>query len=124
MIDLIGKIASAIARQEGFFDAIDSRPKIDCNPGDLRAAPWLTHPKQDGGYWRADSDAEGNAGLFHQIALDIARGMTLRQLINSWAPASDGANQPTTYLANVMKWTGIATADAPLWNLLELTPPS
>jgi hypothetical protein len=111
-------LCSAIATQEGFWSD-GSRPMRDDNPGDLRAAPWLTHPKLDGGYWHAASVAEGIAGLFHQVALDIARGMTLRQLIASWAPASDG-NATAAYLANVMSWTGIANADTPLWNLLTI----
>lgn len=89
MIGLIDKLAYAIARQEGFFST-GTRQLLNHNPGDLRGAPWLFHPKFDGGYWRADSDAEGIAGLYHQIALDIARGMTLRQLVASWAPTADG----------------------------------
>ncbi len=120
MIDLLFKIASAIAGEEGYFSSDPNvRPRRDHNPGDLRAAPWLIHPQKDGGFWKAASDAEGIAGLYHQLALDIARGMTLRQLVNSWAPTSDG-NNSARYLADVMRRTGIADADTPLWNLLEI----
>lgn len=116
-MDLIYRLACAIAQQEGFFSEKATRPQWDFNPGDLRDAPWLTHPKHDGGYWKADSIAQGVAGIFHQIALDVARGMSLRQLVNAWAPAADG-NNPAVYLQNVMRWTGITDADQPLWNLL------
>lgn len=129
MIALADRICSAIARQEGWWHSSDpastdatDRPQKLNNPGDLRSAPWLSHPIIESGYWHAASPAQGISGLYHQVCLNIARGMTLRQLINAWAPASDG-NKPTTYLANVMVWTGIPNADQPLQELLELTEP-
>lgn len=121
MTDLLGKLCSAIARMEGFWIA-DSIPAKRHNPGDLRLAPWLPSPKIVGGYWEAESDAQGIAGLYHQVALDIARGCTLRGLINKWAPSSDG-NDPQSYLAHVMTWTGITDADSPLQGMLELAKP-
>ena len=111
-------LASAFATEEGFW-ADGSRPMRDDNPGDLRDAPWLTHPKHDGGFWMADSVAEGVAGLYHQLALDIVRGMTPRQLVAAWAPAADG-NATEKYLADILRMTGIANADTPLWNLLTI----
>ncbi len=119
MTDLLGKLCRAIAQQEGYFANGDNLPKRNKNPGDLRAAPWLPSPKIVNGYWVADSDAMGIAGLYHQVALNVARGYTLRKLLQAWAPASDGNNE-ATYLANVMSGTGIYTPDVPLWDLLEL----
>jgi hypothetical protein len=116
MTDLIYQIACAIATQEGFFVA-DSRSQRNHNPGNLRAAPWLANAKVDGGYWQAASDAEGMAGLLHQIALNVARGYSLRRLIAAWAPASDG-NNPDVYLKNVAAWCGIGDVDVPLMTLL------
>ena len=121
MTGLLDLICSAIARQEGWW-ASGSRPAKLHNPGDLRAAPWLPVPTIINGYWEAESDAQGIAGLYHQVALDVARGCTLRQLILKWAPSSDG-NDPTAYLEHVMAWTGIVNADAPLASLLELKFP-
>ena len=120
-MDLLGLICSGIAFQEGWWTP-DSRPQRNLNPGDLRAAPWRSAPQFSGGYWKAASEAEGIAGLYHQVALNIARGYSLAQLVNAWAPASDG-NDPTVYLANLMKWTGITDATVPVWNLLTLTKP-
>jgi len=119
MTDLLFKLASAIASEEGFFGGDpNSRPRRDHNPGDLRAAPWLQHPKHDGGFWAAGSDAEGIGGLYHQIALDIARGMTLRQLIYAWAPPVE--NNSVKYLEDAMRRVGITAADTPLWNFLDI----
>lgn len=88
---LIEAIANAIATAEGFFVA-GTLPNRNNNPGDLRNAPWLVHPVVAGGFWTANSVGAGVAGLLHQIALDIARGQSLQQLITSWAPPSGGNN--------------------------------
>lgn len=120
MKDLIGLLASAIATQEGFFRA-GSLPFRDANPGDIRSAPWLQHPAVIDGFWKAPSVESGIAGLYHQIALDIARGMSLRDLIYTWAPPSDG-NKTEVYIHNVMEMTGISSMTVPLQNLLEISP--
>ena len=117
-MSLIESIASAIATQEGFWVS-GSIPQTFNNPGDLRAAPWLAAPQVVNGYVKFDSPAQGIAGLFHQIALDVARGWTLRQLIEKWAPPID-SNNTEKYLSNVMAWTNLP-ADQPLQELLEIT---
>ncbi len=124
MTNLIGKLCAAIAQQEGWnaptsAGATPNLPQRNRNPGDLRAAPWLAHATIVNGYWVADTVAQGIAGLYHQVALDIARGYTLRCLLNAWAPASDH-NDPASYISNVMRMTGIADADVALQELLEL----
>lgn len=122
MTDLLGKLCSAIATQEGFFAVTGdqpNRPQRNNSPGDLRAAPWVRDAKIVDGYWHAESITEGIAGLYHQVALDIARGYTLRLLIYAWAPAAD-RNDPASYLAHVMRMTGITDADVALSTMLEL----
>ena len=117
MDNLISLIASAIATREGFF-VPGSLPSRHNNPGDLRAAPWRTNPTIQGGFWVADSLPMGVAGLYHQIALDIARGYTLRQLITAWAPPSDG-NDTGNYISETARRTGL-DPDTPLWNFLTI----
>jgi hypothetical protein len=117
MDNLISRLASAIASGEGFF-VNGALPARDNNPGDLRAAPWLVHPVVANGFWVAASAAQGTAGLYHQIALDIARGYTLRQLITAWAPASDG-NATENYVNETARRTGL-NPDTPLWDFLEI----
>lgn len=110
MTDLLFKLCSAIATQEG--------RAFSNNPGDLRAAPWIENPNIVGGFWLPATRAQGIAGMYHQVALDIARGKTLKQLIEKWAPPNENAT--ATYLANVKTWTGIADENQPLQELLEI----
>jgi len=117
MDSIISLIASAIASGEGFF-VNGALPQRDNNPGDLRAAPWLAHPVITNGFWVAPTLAAGIAGLYHQIALDIARGYTLRQLITAWAPASDG-NNTENYVNETARRTGL-DPDTPLWNFFSI----
>jgi len=109
--DLIQRIVNAIIRQEGM-------PADYFNPGNLRAAPWLTNPVIIGGFWNPTSRAEGIAGAAHVVALHIAEGNTLCQLIELWAPPSDG-NNDNVYIANVMEWAQIPQGDVPLWNFVS-----
>ena len=101
MQGLIEAIANAIATAEGFF-VNGALPQRLNNPGDLRAAPWLQHPVVAGGFWNSPSIGAGVAGLLHQIALDIARGQSLQQLIYAWAPPSDG-NNTANYLKETVR---------------------
>jgi hypothetical protein len=110
MNDLIQRLTNAIIRQEGM-------PATYANPCNLRSAPWLNRPVISGGFWRPASRAEGVAGGAHCIALRIAEGQTLRQLITAWAPPSDGNDTPD-YLLHVMAWASIPGADTPLWEYL------
>lgn len=117
--NFIFKLASAIATAEGFFTS-GSLPERNNNPGDLRGAPWvLPHPVIEHGFWVASSRAAGIAGLYHQIALGIARGESLRQLISIWAPPTE--NNTTNYIAETARRVGITDLDAPLWNNLDVT---
>jgi hypothetical protein len=121
MKDLIGRLASAIAVQEGAFCQDPNAPPIrDNNPGDLTGAPWLLNPKKDGRFWHADSLAQGIAGEMHQIALDVARGWSLRQLITSWSPPSE--NQTGLLISEAARRIGLTDAqiDQPLWDFLEI----
>lgn len=110
MNDLIERIVAAIIRQEG-------EPETALNPGNLRAAPWLANPTITDGFWVPGSRAVGIAGIAHVVALHIAEGNSLAQLIRNWAPASDG-NETDVYITNVADWAGIADPLVPLYTLL------
>ena len=99
--DVVAKLAAAIARMENVNPAYN-------NPGGLIAAPGCTSRP---GAIAICPDAEtGQAGLERQVGLDIDRGMTLADLVNSWAPKCSApickGNDPTVYAANVSSWTG------------------
>jgi hypothetical protein len=110
MTDLVQRITEAIFRQEG-------ESELYTNPGNLRAAPWLTKPVISNGFWVPKNRAEGEAGAFHCIALRVAMGQTLRELISAWAPPSE--NKTEIYIQNVKKWAEIPDENLPLLNWIE-----
>ena len=80
MNDLVQRIVNAIIRQEGMSPTY-------CNPGNLRAAPWLPGAFIASGFWRPATRNQGVAGAAHVVVLHIAEGDTLTQLISLWALA-------------------------------------
>jgi hypothetical protein len=110
MNDLIERLVNAIIRQEGMSPDYP-------NPGNLRGAPWRLNPTILHGFWVPNSRAEGVAGAAHVVALHIAEGNSLTQLISIWAPASDN-NDTAAYIANVKAWASIPDETVPLWNFI------
>jgi len=113
MTDLIQRLTEAIFRQEGMGLSY-------ANPGNLRGAPWLNNPVIHNGFWIPPSRAAGVAGAAHVVALRVAMGQSLRELISAWAPASDG-NETEVYIAHMQDWANIPDAAKPLWDYLEVT---
>ncbi len=111
MNDLIQRIVNAIIRQEGM-------PLDYKNPGNLRRAPWLVNPSIENNFWIPNSRSEGVAGAAHVVALHIAEGNTLVQLISIWAPASDN-NNTANYIQNVKEWAQIPDESVPLYSYIE-----
>lgn len=109
MNNLIERITEAIFRQEGM------KPDYP-NPGNLRSAPWLHAPKIVNNFWVPDSRAMGEAGAAHCVALRIAMGQSLRQLISAWAPPVENATE--AYIKNVAEWAAIPDIDVPLYTYL------
>jgi len=108
--DLIQRITNAIIRQEG-------APIVALNPGNLRGAPWMSSPPIKNGFWVPPSREAGIAGIAHVVALRIAMGQSLTQLISAWAPPSDH-NDTAAYIANVKSWCSIPDETKPLWDFL------
>jgi hypothetical protein len=109
----LDKLMRAIAHEEG-DDRVGTVPQRLNNPGDLLfahqpfAAPHAITGK-DGKvrvYAEFDTAEHGWQALERQIRLDASRGLTLQEFIRKYAPASD-ANNPTSYLAVVMKAIGV-----------------
>lgn len=131
MTDLVNRITDAIFRKEG-------EPLTATNPGNLRACPWFsvqsswrviagiqtTRVYPDGAvvqfknnFWVPRTRAEGVSGAVHCVALRIAEGQTLAQLITGWAPPSE--NETAEYIAQVKAWAAIPDENVPLWNYIE-----
>ena len=109
MTDLISRIVAAHIRQEG-------APLGALNPGRLRSAPWQVAPLTENGFWKPGSRNEGIAGLTHQVALNVARGYSLRQHIERFAPPAE--NNTEAYIANVKLWASIPDENRPLWDFI------
>lgn len=108
----MSKLAEIIAEMEGFYKP-GSRPNRNHNPGDLRHAPHVL--KQDeAGIGVEPDDASGWADLEHQIKLDAARGLTLAEFINKFAPPVE--NNTSNYLHFVATKLNVSP-DTPLSNI-------
>jgi len=117
--NLIELLVSAIASAEGYFVPASLPNRLN-NPGDLRPWKGCTLPIEHN-FVHPRTIEEGTAIAYRQVAIDIARGWSLRQLVYSWAPTSD-ANNSALYLSETARRIGMATTDidTPLWNFLAL----
>jgi hypothetical protein len=116
-VELVSKLASAIATAEGWWAAGKDPPRNrrNHNPGNLTASP--LNRRKDGPFVRFESDAEGTAALCQQILRHVLRGYTLRQLITAWAPPSE--NDTENYIRETVRRTGL-DPEKKLWDYLEL----
>jgi hypothetical protein len=119
---LIERLAAAIACQEGWFEPLkDGKPNVPQslnNPGDLMFAgqTGATEDRDpDFAYWHTPQ--AGIVGLYRDLLAKIAKGLTLREVIEVWAPPSE--NDTEVYLRNVQTWTGITDATVPLLRYVE-----
>lgn len=101
------RLASAMARQEGFWAPGPTPPKTNNNPGNMRRG-FVQRLPGVGGFVKFKSPEEGFANLFANLAVFAARDLTLRQAITIWAPpgGADGGNNTELYIKNVCAWTG------------------
>lgn len=108
-MDLIGLIAEAIARMEGFYKP-GSLAQRNNNPGNLRS--WGSNPIVNG-YAQFPTVEAGWAALRRQVELNIGRGLTLEEFFagkagvyGGYAPSAD-KNDPANYARFVSSQTGI-----------------
>lgn len=96
----------AIARQEGFGVA-GARPTRDDNPGDIVYGRWAAaHGATQDGRFAKWTTVQDGVEAERKLLIDDYLGLTVRQALNKWAPASDG-NNVSAYEANVCEWTGL-----------------
>jgi hypothetical protein len=131
MQDFMFRLSSAIASAEGYFVA-GALPQVNNNPGDLRAAPATpsTTQSMNKGFVKFTDIKTGISALYHQLALDIARGCSLRKLIYTYAPPTD-YNNSELYLIETLRRLGLDQQDSktgkyiwidtPLQEFLEIT---
>lgn len=110
------KLEQAIAREEGYYSAVPTRPERDNNPGDIE---W--HPAPHGfaylhGATRPETLADGTPGRFAffptpelgfaalraLLRTPTYRGKTVAEALNIWAPPVENATNE--YIGNVCSW--------------------
>jgi hypothetical protein len=101
---LIDTLAQAIAQFEG-FNTQGTIAQRNNNPGNLRASPYSIGTDSNGYSIFPDAQTGWNA-LYYQLSLYSGRGLTLDQMINIYAPASDN-NNPSNYLNFVTGKLGV-----------------
>lgn len=131
MSDPVTLLANAIATREGFF-VMGTTPNIRDNPGDLRYAgqAGATCPtcKLSGGAMRRCTSSDGihaiadfgslalgTNALHRDLRAKVATGVTVRKLIEQFAPPNE--NDTSSYLSDVLNWTGLPP-DIPVLDLL------
>lgn len=111
----MSKLAQLIAKMEG-FGVPGSIPTTHHNPGDLEHAPQETHDGTSpvGSF---PDDATGWAMLDRQLQLYAGRGLTLQQLIYTYAPPEQ--NDTEDYLDFVCRELG-CTPDTSVSDALKV----
>lgn len=109
--------AQQIKRVEGYYPPgtpgypTGSLAYRNNNPGNIRYVTYYANHfgavPGDGGYARFPTYAIGYEALKHQITLDANRGLTIRQMMAKYAPASDG-NDPAGYAATIARALGVS----------------
>ena len=97
------RLAQLIAREEGFSLA-GVKPTRDHNPGDLEHAPHIY--AFDGKIGIEPDDDSGWADLERQLQLYASRGMTVRNMVQIYAPPSE--NDTQKYLNTLCEALAIA----------------
>lgn len=122
MANVLDQIAAAIQKVEGYYPPGSvvggvSYPNGSIayrnnNPGNLNYVGQAGATGADAnGYAIFPDYATGYAALINQIQIDANKGMTLQQLIYSWAPPTGdprGNNNTSAYVQTVSNATGIA----------------
>lgn len=106
-------IAATIQQVEGYYPG--SIAYRNNNPGNLVYVGQAGATRGDGGFAYFPNYAAGLQALNDQIQLYAARGMTIQQMMNVYAPASDG-NNPSSYAGTIAAALGVD----PSTSLLEL----
>ena len=86
-------LARLVSQEEG-FNVPGSIPNRRNNPGDLRHSPHSSHEGEGSNdIGIIDTPEEGWADLERQLQLDAARGMTLQQFVETYAPEEENDTQ-------------------------------
>jgi hypothetical protein len=119
-------IASTIQQVEGYYPG--SLSYSNNNPGNLIYAGQAGATRGAGGFAQFSTYQDGLDALNNQIQLYAGRGLTIQQMMNTYAPASAG-NNPAAYANQVAGALGVGPdtaltdlsgAGAPVYSSLDL----
>lgn len=119
LLDLL----SAFAVSEGYF-VQGTPPNRNNNPGDLDFAGQFGAIKK-GRFAAFDKKERGIVAGLRQLCADAQRGLTLREIVHSWAPSADGNNE-ALYLSEGIRRVKTVSGvdidpDVPLWDYLPIS---
>lgn len=116
-------ILEAMAKMEGFGASPTNRPTRNNNPGDIEYGKFaLAHGAigNDGGYARFPDVSTGYAAMKSLLGSSAYAGLTVQAALNKWCPPATETdpsnpmtqgNNPSEYVQNVCKWTGLEPTD-------------
>lgn len=118
----VSTIASTIQQVEGYIPPNAQYPNgtlayQNNNPGNLRYVGQAGATQGAGGFAKFPSYDAGVAALQNQIQIYAGQGLTIQQMMNIYAPASDG-NDPNSYANTIASALGVS-ADTPLQSLSD-----
>jgi hypothetical protein len=100
-------IASTIQQVEGYYPG--SLAYTNNNPGNLIYVGQTGATPGAGGFAAFPSYDAGYQALLNQIQNYANRGLTIDQMMNLYAPAGQGSNNPTAYANTIASALGVST---------------
>jgi hypothetical protein len=100
-------IANTIQQVEGYYPG--SLAYTNNNPGNLIFVGQAGATQGAGGFASFPSYDAGYQALLNQIQNYANRGLTIDQMMNLYAPAGQGNNNPTAYASTIASALGVST---------------
>lgn len=100
-------IAATIQQVEGYYPGTPAY--TNNNPGNLIYVGQSGATAGAGGFAAFPSYDAGYQALLNQIQSYANQGLTIQQMMNKYAPAGDGSNNPTAYANQIASALGVPT---------------
>lgn len=104
-LDALTVIADAIQQQEGYYPG--SLAYENNNPGNLIFVGQQGAVLGASGFAKFPSYEAGRDALLRQLQLYAKRGLTIQEMMDIYAPAGHGGNNPVLYAVNIANSLGV-----------------
>jgi len=98
-------LASAIQQIEGYYPG--TLAYRNNNPGNLIFVGQAGAARGEDGFARFESYEAGLDALYRQLDLYAGRGFTIQQMMDKYAPAGHGGNNPAAYAQSIASTAGV-----------------